>query len=175
MLMDLTPFAALAACAVVIAVGLGAALAVATSTRRRLRTDLDATRAEVAALRTRVDELAAVTPAPAQRQEPARPGEEYVITTLATVPATPSTPPPTSEPAAVSGSEFLSVAVGESLVRMVCLAHGVRRAVSAESRNRIRFEMRREVKRSRKQRRRDVRAAQQHLRTHPVDLAEDAA
>jgi hypothetical protein len=114
-----------------------------------------------------------VTPAPAQRQQPARPGEEYVITTLATVPATPSTS--TAEPTAVSGSEFLSVAVGESLVRIVCLAHGVRRAVSAESRNRIRFEMRREVKRSRKQRRRDVRAAQQHLRTHPVDLAEDAA
>jgi hypothetical protein len=63
------------------------------------------------------------------------------------------------------GAGFVSVAAGESLVRVVSLAYGVRRALSPESRNRIRFEMRREVKRARKQRRRDVRAAQRHLRT----------
>jgi hypothetical protein len=69
--------------------------------------------------------------------------------------------------------------VGESLVRAVSLAHGVRRALSPENRQRIRFEMRREVKRARKQRRRDVRQAQRHLRTRPAgqrrDVDEEAA
>jgi hypothetical protein len=170
--MDLTPFGTLAACAVVVAVALGTALAMVTSARGRLQADLRSTRAELAALRSRVDELTAVATGSSDAADRARLGEEFVITTLAT-----SVPPSVSEADrdAVSGGQLLSVAVGESLVRLVCLAHGVRRAMSAENRNRIRFEMRREVKRSRKQRRRDVRAAQQHLRTHPVDLAEDAA
>jgi hypothetical protein len=56
------------------------------------------------------------------------------------------------------------VALVESAVRVASLAHGVRRALSAESRNRIRFEMGREVKRSRRQRRREVRHARRHLR-----------
>jgi len=70
---------------------------------------------------------------------------------------------------------FADIVLRETVVQAASLAAGLRRALSPEVRNRIRFEMRREVKRSRKQRRRDVRAAQQHLRTHPVDLAEDAA
>jgi hypothetical protein len=61
-------------------------------------------------------------------------------------------------------------------VRVVSLGHGVRRALSAENRHRIRFEMRREVKRSRKRRRRDLRAAQRHTGSRaPADLTEDAA
>ena len=40
----------------------------------------------------------------------------------------------------------LSATVGEPLVKAVAFGHGVRRALSAESRNRIWFEMRREVR-----------------------------
>ena len=53
----------------------------------------------------------------------------------------------------------LSATVGEPLVKAMALGHGVRRALSAESRNRIWFEMRREVRRARKQRRRETKEA----------------
>jgi len=58
----------------------------------------------------------------------------------------------------------------------VSLAYGVRRAMSAENRNRIRFEMQREVKRARRQRRRDLKEAKRHLRSEQrTGLTEDAA
>ncbi len=41
--------------------------------------------------------------------------------------------------------------------------HGVRAALAPETRNRIRFEVRREVKRARKQRRADTRQARREL------------
>jgi hypothetical protein len=53
------------------------------------------------------------------------------------------------------------VAVTESVVKVAALAHGVRRALSPQSRNRIRFEMRREVKRSRRERRRSAKQGRQ--------------
>jgi hypothetical protein len=53
----------------------------------------------------------------------------------------------------------LSATVGEPLVKALAFGHGVRRALSAESRNRIWFEMRREVRRARKQRRRETKEA----------------
>lgn len=50
-----------------------------------------------------------------------------------------------------------SVTLGEPLLKAVAFGYGVRRALSPESRNRIAFEMRREVKRARKERRRAAR------------------
>ena len=47
----------------------------------------------------------------------------------------------------------------ETVVKAAALAHGVRRALDPETRNRIRFEMKREVRRARKQRRADARRA----------------
>jgi hypothetical protein len=47
----------------------------------------------------------------------------------------------------------LSATLGEPLVKAAAFGHGVRRALSAESRNRIWFEMRREVRASRRRRR----------------------
>ena len=44
------------------------------------------------------------------------------------------------------------------VIRAAGIAHGLRRALAPEARNRIRFEMKREVKRSRKQRRADLKA-----------------
>jgi hypothetical protein len=148
------------AAAVVVAVALVAVLA-SLSGRRRLQAQLDAARADVDALRATVEDLAAAPPS-----VPSTP--EFVITSL-----------PEREQAgtdlAVTPGQFASAALGESLVRAVSLGHGVRRALSAESRNRIRFEVRREVKRSRRQRRRDVKAARRHLRADPSWRPEEDA
>jgi len=80
---------------------------------------------------------------------------EYVITHLGE-----PEPEPAVEPvSAVPPGLFADLVLRESVVQAASLFHGVRRALSPENRNRIRFEMRREVKRSRKQRRADIREA----------------
>jgi hypothetical protein len=71
---------------------------------------------------------------------------------------------PRPEPT-IADRVVLSAAVGEPLVKVVSLGHGLRRALSAESRNRIRFEMRREVRRARKQRRRETKEAWRRLQS----------
>ena len=63
----------------------------------------------------------------------------------------------------IDGSLFADLVLRESLVKGISLAYGIGRALSPETRNRIRFLMRQEVKRSRKQRRADLRAARRHL------------
>jgi hypothetical protein len=73
----------------------------------------------------------------------------------------------------IEGSLFADLVLRESVVKGVSLIYGVRRALAAETRNRIRFQMRQEVKRSRKQRRIDLRAARRHLADLQRD--EDAA
>ena len=50
----------------------------------------------------------------------------------------------------------LSATLGEPMVKVAAFSHGVRHALRAESRNRIWFEMRREVRAARKRRRRLV-------------------
>jgi hypothetical protein len=166
--MDLVGWLAL--CAVLLALGLAAALAVAVVGRRRLEDELQEVRADLGDLRKRLDSLAEPDP-PVDRVETS-PATEYLITTLPTEGPEETTP--------ISSGQFVSVAVGESVVRIVSLAYGVRRALSPQQRNRIRFEMGREVKRSRRQRRRDLRDARRDLRTRRSagsrpDLAEDAA
>ena len=80
----------------------------------------------------------------------------------------------------VSDALVLSATVGEPLVKVVAFGHGVRRALSAESRNKIWFEMRREVRASRRRRRkamkahiREARAAER--KAEPVTERTDAA
>ena len=63
----------------------------------------------------------------------------------------------------IDGSLFADLVLRETMVRSVSLAYGLGRAFSPEARNRIWFLMRQEVKRSRKQRRADLRAARRHL------------
>ena len=65
-------------------------------------------------------------------------------------------------------------------MRLVSYGYGVKRALSAENRNRIAFEVKREVRRSRKQRRREEKRARQFLRSADRQaevgpVAEDAA
>lgn len=76
----------------------------------------------------------------------------------------------TAVPSRIDGRLFADIVARESVVKAAGLAHGLRRALSAESRNRMRFEFRREVKRSRKQRRADLKAALRQLQAQ-----EDAA
>ena len=156
-----------------------ALLAVATvsvSARRRMQTQLDAARADMEALRTRVDGLSVeATRDRSADVDDAAP--DFVITRIGERAeatgrdlAEPQTPP-----AHLTAGEFTSVALGESLVRVLSLGYGVRRALSAENRNRIRFEMRREVRRSRKQRRRDLRTAARAQRTQGARAEDHAA
>ena len=170
-----------AAVAVVVAAG-AVALRASRRERRRLAAQVEAAHADVEALRERVEELSrrladATTPAATGPE-----AREFVITslpdgslrgTLAAAEDEPAHDPATTP---LSAGQFASVALGESLVRVLSLGYGVRRALSAENRNRIRFEMRREVKRSRRQRRRDLKEAKRHLRADQrADLTEDAA
>jgi hypothetical protein len=150
-----------------------AVLAVSVAGRRRLEREVRASHAELVALRERLDALAGSPDGTSVRRDHDR--QEYLITSLPEH-AGPATPGEGHDGAAAAlpAREFASVALAESVVRVASLAYGVRRALSAENRNRIRFEMGREVKRARRQRRRDLKEAKRLLRANP-DLSEDAA
>ena len=142
-------------------------LLVVLAGRRRLRRELGDSLARIEELARKVEQMQ--TPAPAPAPLPVTRDEtEYLITSVGR--RSPAEPAAVAEK--VTAEQFLSIAVGESLVRILSLGYGVRRALSAENRNRIRFEVRREIRRSRKQRRRDLKEARHHLRT---TMAEDAA
>lgn len=126
--------------------------------RRRSRADLEAMLAasqrEVDDLRHRLDELTGGRPAYLEElftgPAPSPQQAEFVITHVGE--AEDVEPPPVAVPDRL----VLSATVGEPLVKVAAFSHGVRRALSAESRNRIWFEMRREVRAARKRRRRLV-------------------
>ena len=137
--------------------------------RTRGREQLTAAYALLAVLEERVAALEQARQVdPARRQGPDE-APTYVIASIAE-PA----PAPVNADRRFEGSLFADLVLRESMVKGISLAYGVGRALSPETRNRIRFLMRQEVKRSRKQRRIDLRAARRHL----ADLqrsAEDAA
>ncbi|NUR08569.1 MAG: hypothetical protein HOQ22_10990 [Nocardioidaceae bacterium] len=154
--------------AVVCAVVLAVLLLVVLAGRRRVGRELATSRADLDALRTRVEELSHQVAERRREDDVAarrRLPEEYVITSVPEHRSGLAVPDEQPDPVRqLTAGEFASVALGESMVRLVSLGYGVRRALSPENRNRIRFEMRREVKRARKQRRRDVKEAKRHLR-----------
>jgi hypothetical protein len=178
----MTPALIVTVAAVAAAVAIGAvALLASRRERRRLAAQVESAHADMEVLRARVEELsrelAAGTPGVARAD-----AHEFVITslpdgTLRGIPVVADDETaPTNASAPLTAGQFASVALGESLVRVLSLGYGVRRALTAESRNRIRFEMRREVKRSRRQRRRDLKEAKRHLRAEQrAHLTEDAA
>jgi hypothetical protein len=69
----------------------------------------------------------------------------------------------------------LSATLGEPLVKVIAFGHGVARALSPESRNRIWFEVRREVRRARRQRRRETKEAWRAMRADQRAAADEAA
>lgn len=140
---------------VLVALGVLAVLAVALTvallrTRARTRDELATARSEAAALRAQVEEIQRTL---ASRPAPSPDRTEYTITDLG------ASARPAVEPPRVDQALFADLVLRETVVKAASLAHGVRRALGAESRNRIRFEVRREVRRSRKQRRADLREA----------------
>ncbi|MCW2815864.1 MAG: hypothetical protein JWN84_3319 [Nocardioides sp.] len=123
---------------------------------RRQAAVLDAARAEVAALAARLEAVEQATlPAPAVRAD----DTEYVVTML----GRDEDEAPLEPASAVPGPLFADLVLREGVVQAASLAAGLRRALAPETRHRIRFEMRREVKRARKQRRADLREAKRQF------------
>jgi hypothetical protein len=134
--------------------------------RNRSRADLEAMLAaaqrEADDLRRRLETLTV------RREQHAPEQADYVITEVGAAPvlfeAGQLPASETAEPIAVPDRLVLSATLGAPLVKVAAFAHGVRRALSPESRNRIRFEVKREVRASRKRRRRLVREHLRHVR-----------
>jgi hypothetical protein len=178
------PVWAVAAAAAGLLVILGVVFAVMVRGRRRITRRLDAAHAEAEALRLQVEEIQRLVSAPAAGRDE----REYVITDMgggfearsartSTTEAARSARPSTTVDT-VPGPLFADIVLRETVVQAAALAAGLRRALSPESRNRIRFEMRREVKRARKQRRADLREARREWEARQrarVDLDEDDA
>ena len=123
----------------------------------RSRAEVDALRERLARLEDRADEGAgerAPTPPSAPFPAPA----EFVITDL----GNPRQHEP--EPVHLDGPTFVDILLKETVVKTASLAVGLRRGLAPATRNRIRFEMKQEVRRARKQRRADLKAAQRELR-----------
>jgi hypothetical protein len=127
--------------------------------RSRGRAELAATHAEAAELRSRIDALAVQIAA--TRREP----EEFVITHLGEGGFEPDAER-LAEPAEdqrIDGKLFADLVLRETVVKAAALGHGVRRAMAPETRNRIRFEIRREVKRSRKARKEETKQVRREM------------
>lgn len=121
-----------------------------------LREVRDGAAAELAELRQRVDALVASQQQLRERATSAG----LLITDVGEHP-----------PEQVPDGAVVTATVGAPLIKVAATVHGVRRALSAENRNRIRFEMRRELRRARKQRKREMRAAWRDLRTGEENVA----
>jgi len=122
-------------------------------TRARGRRDLEAARAETVALRHQIEEIERVLealPRPTPRVQ-----ETYTITGV----GEPTAPAPAAPAPRIDQALFADLVLRETVVRAASLAHGARRALAPEVRNRIRFEVKREIRRSRKQRRADLKEA----------------
>lgn len=146
------------ACAALLAVGLIAVLRRRNRTRADLEAMLLAAQHEADDLRSRLEELTALLTLAPDRTEQA-----YVITDAG---RPQRLAVPGEDQIQVPDRLVLSATMGEPLVKVAAFGHGVRRALSPESRNRIWFEMRKEVRAARKRRRqllkqyqRDIRAA----------------
>lgn len=167
-------WAALAAAAIFLLVAVfsvGAATGARRAAREaRVRESERAARTEeeLVLLRARVDELGAArredsTEDPAEEPVEQAVGAPFVITDAGR-PAVPG---------GGSGRVVLSAALGEPLVRAVAFGHGLRHALSPETRNRIAFHVRREVRRARKERRRAARRARLAAARAGVATVED--
>ena len=151
---------------------LALALVVVLARRAAARSsrELLAARAEAHALAERIAVIEeSVARSGTTTQVPADDTQSYVITHLGE-----DGPYAAGAPVAgrIDGKLFADIVARESAIKAVGLAHGLRRALAPEARNRIWFEMRREVKRARKERRADLKAALREFRARErADLA----
>ncbi|GGD26483.1 hypothetical protein [Nocardioides daphniae] len=133
------------------------ALVLLLRSQRRTRGELAQTRAAQAELLARLDALD--RPAAGVHADPRV--AEFVITELGEEDAGPGTGAEQPAPVAgrIDGRLFVDIVARESLVKAASWTYGVRRALSAENRNRVRFEVRRETRRAARQRKADVKEA----------------
>jgi hypothetical protein len=82
----------------------------------------------------------------------------------------------------IDGRLFSDIVARETVVKAASWTHGLRRALSAESRNRIRFQVRQETRRAARDRRAETKQALREFRararadtTSPLDVGEDVA
>ncbi|NPC96156.1 hypothetical protein [Nocardioides sp. zg-DK7169] len=166
-------WAVVALVAVLVALVLALVLTIVRG-RRRTVAGLDAARAETEALRAQVEALARA----AAPQQVTREDREFVITGLGHEAEAGEEPDTRAVERAdavptVPARLFADMVLRESVVRGATLAAGVRRALAPETRNRIRFEYKREVKRSRKHRRAETREAIAFYRAHQRAALDD--
>ena len=142
--------------------------------RATIARELRSVHAEVASLRARADDLERRMEPPARPSPDADP--DFVITHLGdTEPETaPASPTATRTVERVAPALFADLVLRETVVKAASVTHGLRRALAPEVRNRIRFEMGREVKRARKQRRAELKAARRHRATVSPTVGETA-
>jgi hypothetical protein len=187
----LMPLVVAAAVVVTVVVAAVVTVVVVLAGRRRLERELRGSRAELDAVRERVEQLSEQVAPPGRHDTPDQPRQpdqrlrpvarEFVITSLSE--GDDGLAERDDEALAtqqLTAGQFASVAIGESLVRVLSLGYGVGRALSPENRNRIRFAMRQEVRRARRQRRHDLKEARRNLRTQAArgeapDIGTDAA
>lgn len=154
------------AAALAVVVVLGALVAVLLVGHRRMRTELAATRATQVDLLRRLESLD--QPSPASRH-PEVEAAEFVITHLG------ESDPAAAEqevPGRIEGRLFADIVAREILVKGASWTYGVGRALSAENRNRLRFEVRRETRRATRRRRADVKEAlRQYYERQEGDVA----
>ncbi|HEX3932118.1 MAG TPA: hypothetical protein VHW64_15545 [Nocardioides sp.] len=126
----------------------------------RTRRSAARTAADLAALRRRLDDLEDPghrRSEPPVASRPAVAPVEFLITGL-------GHQAPEPERVHLDAPAFADVVLKESVVKAASFVQGVRRGLAPATRNRIRFEMRLEVRRARKQRRADLKDAQRELR-----------
>lgn len=160
--MEITPVELVALVAVVAIVVLLAVVVLTVRSQRRHRAGQEAelarARAESAELRARVDALAVQLARPVQHAP-----EEFVITSLHDPGHDFDEPVPAADQR-IDGKLFVDLLARETMVKAAAFGHGVRRALAPEIRNRIRFEMKREVKRSRKSRKDEYKRVRAEMR-----------
>ncbi len=149
------------AVAALLVVALVALLRRRNRTRADLEAMLEAAQRESDDLRTRLEELTALLAVVAPEHRPDE-SATYLITDAGI--RTAEVAVPGHEQVDVPDRLVLTATVGAPLVKVAAFGHGLRRALSAESRNRIWFEIRREVRASRKRRRQLLKEYQRQVR-----------
>lgn len=114
---------------------------------RRLGAELQTCHLTVGGLREQVEELVRRERARETAEATPDDGPEYVITFDA------------QDPVPVSTQRVVSTTLGEPLIKVAALSHGVRRALREEKRAHLAYQVRREYRRRRRQTRARVRAA----------------
>lgn len=143
----------LAVACVLLVLATGALAAALLTLRRRDAARSAAHAADVSALREQVADLTARQQELAAPQTPARPAPaDYLITF------------DQPDPIQVSTGRVVSATLGEPLIKVAALGHGVRRALREEKRAHLVYQVRREYRRRRKATRSATRAAARRAR-----------